>query len=140
MDETGGCLCGAVRYRVTMDPMAVSHCHCTFCRRASGAAFLTWMTIPSAGFAYTLGEPAIYGSSPGVERHFCGDCGTSLLFRAEAHPEEVDVTAASLDNPAAVEPVDHVWAGGMLPWFDFSDDGLAKLEQAHWQHGYPKGK
>ncbi|MDA1089592.1 MAG: GFA family protein [Proteobacteria bacterium] len=140
MDQAGGCLCGAIRYRVSLAPRAVSHCHCTFCRRASGAAFMTWMTLPSAGFAYTLGAPATYGSSPGIERHFCGQCGTSLVFKAVAHPEEVDVAAASLDDPTLVDPDDHVWVETMLPWFDFSGDGLAKLDQAHWQLGYPKKK
>jgi len=52
----------------------------------------------------------------------------------------MDIAAASLDDPASVQPDDHLWVGAMLPWFDFSNDGLAKLEQAHWQHGYPEKK
>jgi hypothetical protein len=34
----GGCLCRAIRYRVTGDPMRVSACYCTFCQRRTGGA------------------------------------------------------------------------------------------------------
>ena len=136
MDLTGGCLCGRVRYRITAEPMAVSHCHCTFCRRAAGAPFMTWITLPADGFALTEGEPATYRSSPEVGRKFCGDCGTSLIYLSDAHPEEIDVAAASLDDPARVTPQDHLWSGSMLPWIELAD-GLPRLEAAHWQHGYP---
>jgi len=42
--RTGGCSCGAVRYRVGMPPLWVAHCHCSMCRRAQGAAFVTWIS------------------------------------------------------------------------------------------------
>ncbi|MBT3333336.1 MAG: GFA family protein [Rhodospirillaceae bacterium] len=69
---TGGCLCGAIRYEVSQEPMVTSHCHCRQCRRGSGAPFMTWMTLAPDGFDYTLGTPAIYRSSPGIQRTFCG--------------------------------------------------------------------
>ena len=133
---TGGCLCGAVRYRITAEPLVVTHCHCTFCRRAAGAPFITWVTIASDGFAWTQGEPAEYASSAEARRGFCGTCGTTLGYRGIGHAEEIDIAAASLDDPERVTPQDHIWAGSMLSWLKF-DDGLPRLEGSHWEHGYP---
>ncbi len=134
---TGGCLCGAVRFQVTGEPMAVSHCHCKDCRRAAGAPFITWMTLKSGDFAYTAGAPKEYESSSGVRRGFCGSCGTTLAYRGATHPEEIDISAAALDDPEAVTPDDHLWIGSKLSWIELAD-GLPRLEKDHWDHGYPK--
>ena len=83
-EHAGGCLCGAVRFRITGTPLCVSHCHCTYCRRATGAAFITWMTLPSELFEITHGEPAFYRSTPKVRRGFCARCGSTLSY---AHDE-----------------------------------------------------
>lgn len=136
-DLTGGCFCGAVRYRVTGAPMAVSHCHCRDCRRATGAAFMTWMTLSSADFAYTEGAPTEFHSSENGRRAFCAICGTSIAYRSETHAEEIDVAAATLDDPEAVTPDDHLWIGSKLSWIEPGDD-LPRLERDHWDHGYPK--
>lgn len=133
----GGCFCGAVRYRLTAAPMVVSHCHCNDCRRASGAPFITWVTVPRDAFAYTAGTPRTYASSAGVGRDFCGVCGTTLAYHHDTHAEEIDISAGSLDDPAQVTPRDHVWAGSMLCWLRF-DDGLPRLATSHWQEGYPE--
>lgn len=134
---TGGCLCGAVRYRITTEPLVVTHCHCTFCRRAAGAPFITWITVASDGFAWTEGAPAEYRSSAEALRGFCGACGTSLSYCGEGHKEEIDIAAASLDDPERVAPQDHIFVGSMLSWLEF-DDGLPRLEGSHWEHGYPE--
>ncbi len=60
----GGCLCGAVRYRIDAAPASVMICHCATCRRAAGAPSVAWATVPAAGFALTAGAPAEYASSP----------------------------------------------------------------------------
>ncbi len=133
---TGGCLCGAVRYAITAEPMVVSHCHCRDCRRATGAPFITWITLPSDGFAFTSGKVAEFSSSPAVRRGFCAVCGTTLSYRNIGHPEEVDVAAASLDDPARVEPQDHLMVASRLPWIHMAD-GLPELDGNHWEHGYP---
>ncbi|MCP4328320.1 MAG: GFA family protein [Alphaproteobacteria bacterium] len=134
---TGGCMCGGVRFQITGTPMAVSHCHCADCRRSTGAPFMTWITAKSEDFAYSLGMPKEYASSATVRRAFCERCGTALAYRSEDHPEEVDVSAAALDDPQAVTPDDHLWIGSKLSWIELGDD-LPRLEAAHWGHGYPK--
>lgn len=136
MDMTGGCLCGAVRYRITKPPIVVTHCHCSTCRRAAGAAFVTWLTVGVDGFAYTEGVPAVHRSSPEVGRGFCNRCGTSLSFSSTAYPDELDITVGSLDDPGAATPQDHIWVDAMVPWLNL-DDGLPRLPRSHWEHGYP---
>ena len=111
----GGCLCGAVRYRIDAAPTAVMICHCAICRRAAGAPSVAWATIPAAGFAFTAGRPAEYASSPGVIRTHCAACGTSLTFRRDCGGE-VDVTLASLDDPEALPPEYEGWLAHRLSW------------------------
>ncbi len=136
LDLSGGCFCDAVRFRIAGAPLAVSHCHCRDCRRATGAPVMTWITLNSGDVTYTTGAPRIYARAEGVERGFCAACGTTLSYRHRDHPEEIDIAAAALDDPAVVTPQDHVWIGSKIPWLTIND-GLPRLEQAHWQEGYP---
>lgn len=133
----GGCFCGAVRYRFHVRPLAVSHCHCAMCRRATGAPFITWMTITPETFSWTKGAPAEYRSTSDVRRGFCPTCGTTLSYANVGHPEEIDISAATLDDPGSVTPDNHLWVGSKLPWISL-EDGLPRLEQGHWGVGYPK--
>ncbi len=137
VDLSGGCLCGAIRYRITGEPLCISHCHCTYCRRATGAPFITWSTLASEHVAFTRGEPTIHRSSADVSRGFCGTCGTTLSYQGDGHPEEIDIAAATLDDQNAVRPDDHIMVGTMVPWLDFADD-LPRLPGGHWDVGYPK--
>jgi len=118
----GGCLCGAIRYRVTAAPLVVSHCHCSLCRRASGAPLVTWATVPRAAYTLSQGTPRALSATPAARRTFCADCGTPLTFQAHATLDTVDVTVASLDHPAAVPPTEHVWTASRLPWLALDDD------------------
>jgi hypothetical protein len=68
MELTGGCLCGAVRFRVTAKPFAAYYCHCTMCQKTTGGPFTTGATVQIEGFAFTKGEPSAYESSPGFVR------------------------------------------------------------------------
>ncbi len=63
---SGGCLCGAVRFRVTAKPVAAYYCHCTMCQKNSGGPFMPSATVPIEAFAFTKGEPKVYESSPGL--------------------------------------------------------------------------
>jgi hypothetical protein len=118
----GGCLCGAVRYRISAEPLDAGYCHCRMCQRSTGAPVASWLTMPSDGFAWIEGVPAVYRSSPEAERLFCPTCGTQLIFREPAEPQFLDVTLASLDDPDAVHPDHHVWTTSRIAWFDTKDD------------------
>jgi len=116
----GGCFCGALRYRATGPATHLCHCHCADCRRSSGAAFVSWASFPLSGFAFTQGTPGEYRSA-GCLRTFCRGCGTSVGFWEEGLPE-IDVTIATLDRPALLVPVEHIWTEDQLPWVQLADD------------------
>jgi hypothetical protein len=113
---TGGCLCGAVRYRVLGAPRSTSLCHCESCRRATGGPSLAWAIFDEDSVAIEQGEIAIYASTPGVERGFCARCGTSLTYRRANRPGLFDVTTASLDDPNAFPPSKEIWTEERLAW------------------------
>jgi hypothetical protein len=118
----GGCLCGAVRYRISAEPHDAGYCHCRMCQRSTGAPVVAWLTMASDSFARTSGTPTVHCSSQKAERLFCGTCGTQLVFREPAEPEYLEVTIASLDAPEALRPDHHVWAASRIAWFDTADD------------------
>jgi hypothetical protein len=122
MEWAGGCLCGAVRYAAGADPVRVVSCHCAMCRRASGAAFLTFVHFPAGAFAWTRGEPARYRSSAAAERGFCPVCGSTLSMHEAVLADRVQVSLGSLDRPDRVRPDDHVWTSSQLPWLEVVDD------------------
>lgn len=118
----GGCLCGAIRYRCGAPIYPPTLCHCASCRRASGAHALGWITVANATFEW-MAAPRTYASSSGVERTFCGNCGTPLTYRHSQRAGETDITIGSLDAPGEVVPVDHLWMDDAVAW-DRPSDGL----------------
>jgi hypothetical protein len=112
---TGGCLCGAIRYRVEGPVLACGICHCATCRRAAGAESVAWLTVAREHFRVVAGTPASFASSPGVERGFCARCGTSLTFRRE-DDASIDVTVASLDDPEGAPLRSEWWLEHRLSW------------------------
>jgi len=102
---TGRCHCGACVYAFDDAPTRASVCHCADCRRCAGAHGVAWLAVPGGAFRVVEGEPAIYRSSPGTERHFCGTCGTGLYYiNEELLPGIVDVQIGTLDDPDAFPP------------------------------------
>jgi hypothetical protein len=117
----GHCLCGAVRYRVTGEPIWAAHCHCQSCRRATSAAFASYAGYLRERFEILAGAPAVFRSSPGVERRFCRDCGSPLTYEAERWPDQTHILICSLDDPAAVRPTAHVHTDEQLIWLHLGD-------------------
>lgn len=100
----GACLCGAVRFQLRLPSRWVAHCHCSFCRRAHGAAFVTWAGFASDRFALAPDSlpPAWYASSPGARRAFCPRCGSPMLFESTRWPGEVHVARALITGELEV--------------------------------------
>jgi hypothetical protein len=121
----GGCLCRQVRYQAHSPVTHLCFCHCESCRRAIGAAPVAWGTVEESRFAVTRGELAVYPSSPNVSRGFCRHCGTSLTYKNNERPGEVDITLASLDEAAALVPVRHIWVQDQVAW-PAGADGLPR--------------
>jgi hypothetical protein len=118
----GRCLCSDIAYEFDGDPLWIAHCHCESCRRATSSAFATYVGVKLAQFRYLKGEPTAYASSPGVQRYFCGRCGSPLAYVGARWPGEVHLYAGSLEQPAAIAPRGHVHVGEALPWADLHDD------------------
>ena len=118
----GGCLCGQVRYRTEGSPSWVLHCHCNSCRRQSSAPMVTWAGFHSDRFTWTASAPQTYKSSPGVERLFCGACGTPMMFRSERWADEAHIAVTTLDDPGSVTPKGHVHVAEKLAWMHLGDD------------------
>lgn len=100
----GGCLCGAVRYAVRRQPLRVTFCHCRFCQRATGAAYMVQPIFEAADFTLTQGDPRIWeqasaGSGKAVMVHFCATCGTKLFLTFERFMGMVGVYGGTFDDP-----------------------------------------
>jgi len=117
----GRCLCGAVRYEYDGPENWVGHCHCESCRRNCSAPFTTFVGVPRSAVRMTGVAPAIYRSSPGVRRLFCGACGSPVAFDADKYPDEIHFYLAALEDSRGLEPTFHVFAGEMVPWVHLGD-------------------
>lgn len=126
---TGGCLCGAVRYRVDGTVDKLCYCHCESCRRGAGAPMVAWGCFAQQRFVVTRGRLAEYRSSATVLRGFCANCGTSITYRNDKRPGEIDVTLATLDDPTAVEPAAHIGMDDKLSWVGI-DDGRPQFRRS----------
>ena len=112
----GGCLCGAIRYRVTGEPWARSICHCRSCRLASGAPSVAWSVFRPEDFSFVRGEPVRFESSPKVIRTFCGKCGTPLTYQHAERPAAIDLTTATFDHPELFPPAVEIWIEHRIVW------------------------
>ncbi len=114
--KPGGCFCGTIRYEIGDGDYTTANCHCTMCRRTSGAPYVTWLVVPKGEFRYTAGEVTVLESSNRGTRYFCNRCGTPVACVTVAHPDVVDVTLGSLDAPEAFTPTFEVYTDTRLPW------------------------
>ena len=100
----GGCLCGAIRDRTTADPIRTTVCHCTFCQRLTGSAFLVEPIFKAEAVAVSGEDPKVYerpsaGSGKRVSVNFCGRCGTSLFLSFERFPGYLGLFGGAFDDP-----------------------------------------
>jgi hypothetical protein len=111
----GGCLCGETRYRLTAVPSGLGDCHCVDCRRASGAPFVTWGTVPRRNVELLQGKLREVRFADRV-RSFAACCGTPLFFAETTDSPTVDFTVGSLDDPTPFAPRKAIWTEDRLPW------------------------
>ncbi|HVK56555.1 MAG TPA: GFA family protein [Burkholderiales bacterium] len=118
---SGGCFCGRIRYEVTGTPFHETNCHCSICRRTTGAPFVTWFSVSRSQFRILSGEPTRFRSTMKATRSFCAQCGAQLTFEHEDFMEEIDVTTCSLDDPNALPPKDHTYTSSKVSWIEVAD-------------------
>jgi hypothetical protein len=112
---TGGCQCGAVRFRVEGALTNVSVCHCRMCQKAFGNFYASLATVPEGGLEWTRGEPKRFRSSNHVMRGFCAECGTPLTFEA---PMASATPSGAFDHPEEVAPTIQWGIEAKLPYVD----------------------
>jgi hypothetical protein len=125
----GSCFCGDVRYEIGGPISQETACHCSICRRTTGAPFVAWLTVPRAELRVLQGSPTRFRSSARGTRVFCARCGTQLAFEHSGFPDEIDVTTCSLDDPDLVPPRDHTHTSSRLTWVKLAD-GLPQHREA----------
>ena len=118
MSISGGCYCGAIRFRAEGPPLYQAICHCANCRRAIGAQAVAWITVESSSFVFEKGTPKRFRTETGAWRTFCDNCGTSLTYEIEARPNEIDIVTGSLDRPEDFPPNRDVFPGEKLSWVE----------------------
>lgn len=120
----GSCLCGGVRYEAEGPLLLVARCHCSQCRKASGAEFATNGSVPADKFRLLAGSELLrgYESSPGQERVFCGRCGSALFKRKGNPPEHVRLRLGCLDTEPNQRPQSHVFVADKPSWSEITDD------------------
>ncbi len=121
--KRGRCFCGQIKFQIDGPISACVSCHCESCRRQYSAPMTTYVGVPDGQWRWLSGTVKTFHSSPGVERTFCGICGTPLSFRSENMSGVMHLYVAALENPEEIEPTLHVAYEEKLRWLK-PDDGL----------------
>lgn len=122
--HTGGCQCGAVRFRIEGALGDASICHCRMCQKAFGNFYAPLVSVRGATLTWTRGKPKYFKSSNFVDRGFCGDCGTPLTYEA---PDGIAVAIGAFDTPDLIAPTMQFGIEGKVAYVD----GLSALPMRH---------
>ena len=125
----GSCLCGGVRFEIERATGPFELCHCTRCRKVSGSAYLTWLTVRSEDFHLLQGadliktyECSVTESPPGYDTSFCSRCGSQVPNPAKAEERRFEIPAGALDDDPVVRPDKHIYTEFKAPWEYISDN------------------
>ncbi len=133
----GSCLCGQVRFELHQPGIVINHCHCSRCRKASGAAWGSFLHVPGSALVWLEGEALVQGYQPkeGSARAFCRICGSCMPLLDE--DGLAIVPAGSLDDDPGLRPAVHIFCGSRAAWATLPDDGLPRFEasppDSFWQ-------
>ena len=125
MPIPGSCLCGAVCFELTGPFLRASHCHCSRCRRHSGAAVCTQGRVRREDFRLLAGEASIrtYHPAPGAAvKAFCITCGSSLFGGSWPEGREVSIRLGALDGDPGIRPQYHTFVDSRAAWHVITDD------------------
>lgn len=118
-ERTGGCLCGAIRYRLLAEPLLTRICWCRDCQHLAGNGTVNAL-LPSAAIRITAGQPAAYlriaNSGNTVLRRFCPVCGSHLFADNNGRPGFTVVRVGTLDAPDLAAPTANIWAESAPAW------------------------
>ncbi len=117
--HSGGCQCGAVRFRVEGALADASVCHCRMCQKAFGSFYAPLVSVRGAELIWTRGQPKKFQSSNAAQRGFCADCGTPLTYEA---PDGIALAIGAFDDPTGLAPKIQWGVEGKLPYTDSIPD------------------
>jgi len=115
----GGCLCGAVTYSITAEPVITRICWCRTCQFFAAGNGAVNVCFPSNAVSIS-GElrdyPSIADSGNVMHRRFCPACGTHLFSEAKIRPHLIFVRAGTLDDPTVAKPAANIWTNSAPNW------------------------
>ncbi len=124
MGLTGGCLCGAIRYEVSSDPLMCVTCHCKNCQRQAGSALSIIVGIPEDALTVS-GEVKTYNdtgdSGATVRRQFCENCGSPVFTRLDNADGMMFIKAGTLDDTSSLDPAFHCYTKSKQDWVELGD-------------------
>lgn len=126
-DYTGGCQCGAVRFRAARLMDNAHICHCRMCQKAVGNFFAALVGVPDEALTWTRGAPATFRSSDVAERGFCRDCGTPLFYHG-LDGNHVSLCIGTFDRAGEIALSFEAGPEGRLPQMD--QIGRIEMEEA----------
>lgn len=128
----GSCLCGGVRYEVTAPFLRANHCHCSRCRKHTGAGASSQGRVPIAAFTLLAGADLVTTFRPpdGMSKAFCRVCGSSLFGGSWPDGPEVSIRLGTLDEHPGVVPTFRNFVPDAAPWLPVPDDGLPRYAAA----------
>jgi hypothetical protein len=120
---TGGCLCGAVRYRYEGEPQSIGLCQCRRCQRQSGSSFLIGVVFPKAAVTIegTLSTFEFETEGQQLRRHFCPVCGSAVSITLDRFPRIRSMMGGTLDDRNQVKPTFSIWCSEGQPWLKLQD-------------------
>lgn len=126
----GSCLCGAVRFEIASPFRRANYCHCSRCRKHSGAGALAQGRVPRDGFRLLSGAEsiAVYRPSTGMTKAFCRVCGSSLFGGTWPDGPEVSIRLGALDDDPSISPQYRSFVGSKAVWEQLADDGLPHFD------------
>jgi hypothetical protein len=126
---TGGCGCGAVRFEIDEPLVAAAYCHCTRCQHRSGAGAAASARLVEGSLKITTGEDRLgaWFAGDGLEKVFCGDCGSALLARDRDSGVAMVVRLGAIDGDPGVRPSAHQFVADAASWEPIPDDGLPRF-------------
>ena len=121
---TGGCLCGGVRFEVRGPFLRAGHCHCSRCRRHSGAAASTQGRVRGEDFRLIAGAELVraYRTPGHATKAFCSVCGSSLFGGSWPVGPEVSIRLGAMDGDPGIRPQVHTFVASRAPWDVITDD------------------
>lgn len=128
---TGGCQCGAVRYRLVGPPVVFYICHCTECQKQSSSAFGQSMRVQASDLEVSgeLAEHKRSSPSGDISGQFCPQCGTRLFHRRAKYARTLNIKAGTLDDTRWLVPAGHIWTKSKQPWVILAKDALSYAAQ-----------